>query len=126
MKFLKYVAVALTLVMHFAAQAQANELKAFLKRFETYAATHYPTVKYNMPIAKPESSSNSMLEAGVVGFMEDTETGLRYYARNSMVYDPKTGYYLAYDPDAKYQVDVQTGKIFKGDTEVKVNKKDIK
>ena len=126
MKFLKYVAVVLTLVIHFAAQAQTNELKAFLKRFETYTKTHYPKVKYNMPIAKPESSANSMLEAGVVGFTEDSETGLRYYARNSIVYDPKTGYYLAYDPDAKYQVDIQAGKIFKGETEVKVKKRDIK
>lgn len=126
MKFIKYVAVAFTLVMHFEAQAQANELKTFLEKFETYAEAHYPKTKWTMPIAKPESGSYSMLEANVEGFMEDPETGLRYYSRLGKVYDPLTGYYLEYDLEAKYYVDTKAGKIYKGESEVKVKNKEPK
>ena len=128
MKFLKYVSViaALTVVMHLEAHAQTNELESFLGKFETYAETHYPKTKWTMPIAKPKSGSNSMLEAKVEGFMQDPETGLRHYPRRSEVYDPATGYYIEYDPEAKYHVDTKAGKIYKGKTEIKVKNKKTK
>jgi len=128
MNFLKYVAVAvsLTFVMHLEAKSQTNELQSFLEKFETYTEKYYPKVKQTMPVAKLEGGSNSMLQANIVGFMEDPKTGLRYYANVSKVYDPNTGYYIEYDSDAKYYVDTKAGKIFKEGAEVKVEKRKTK
>jgi len=124
MKSLKYVAAIFTFISHFETQAQANELETFLRKFETYAEIHYPKVKWTMPIAKPESGSFSMLKGGgiIEAFMEDSKTGLKYYPSVSKVYDPLTGYYIEYDPDAKYRVDTKARKIYKGDSEVEVKK----
>ncbi|PIQ22861.1 MAG: hypothetical protein COW65_00680 [Cytophagales bacterium CG18_big_fil_WC_8_21_14_2_50_42_9] len=122
MKSLKYAVAALAFISQFGAQAQANELELFLKKFESYAETYYPKVKWKMPIAKPESGSYSMLQGGgiVEAFMEDTKTGLRYYSSVNKVYDPLTGYYIDYDRDAKYRVDTREGKIYKGNSEVEI------
>ncbi|MDB5262829.1 MAG: hypothetical protein JWQ14_2110, partial [Adhaeribacter sp.] len=75
MKFLKQAAVVLIFALHLAAQAQPSDLKIFLQKFETYAKTHYPKVKWTMPIAQPESSSYAMPEATREKvFMEDLQT----------------------------------------------------
>jgi len=122
MKSLKYVVAAFAFIGQFGAKAQANELELFLKKFESYAETYYPKVKWTMPIAKPESDSYSMLQGGgiIEAFMEDPKTGLRYYSSVNKVYDSLTGYYIDYDPDARYRVDTKTGKIYKGNSEVEI------
>jgi hypothetical protein len=61
-----------------------------------------PKIKWTMPVVKPESGSYPMLEASDGGFMEYPKTGLRHYPQHNKVYDPETGYYIEYDPGAKY------------------------
>ncbi|RDV13126.1 hypothetical protein DXT99_21150 [Pontibacter diazotrophicus] len=100
--YLAFVLFLATLV-NVSAQAPVNDLSKFLGKLQTYVATHPRHIKPNMPIAKPEPENPpaDMPSLDVSGYMEDPETGLRYYA----IYDKIV------DPETKYSFHVATGKI---------------
>lgn len=126
MKLIKIITIAVAYLLHFNAHAQTSELKVFLEKFEIYSKTHSPKIKRAMPIIKPENDARSMPQAHVEGYMEDRETGLRYYSQLNKIYDPSTGYYIEYDPEANYHVDTKAGKIYKAKSEVKVQREEAK
>ncbi|GAA4443810.1 hypothetical protein GCM10023188_44860 [Pontibacter saemangeumensis] len=86
----------LSLVTLFDANAQApvNDLSIFLGKLQTYIATHPRHIEPRMPIAKPEPGNPPapMPSLDVAGYMEDPETGLRYYAAYDKIVDPETKY----------------------------------
>ncbi|GAB3537589.1 hypothetical protein GCM10027443_30910 [Pontibacter brevis] len=88
-------------LLQVSAQEQVNDLSIFLGKLQTYVATHNIHVKPNMPIAKPDGPPALMPSPDVAGYMEDPETGLRYYAKYDKVVDPVT----------RYSFHVATGKI---------------
>ncbi|WP_162055751.1 hypothetical protein [Pontibacter pamirensis] len=93
----------LSTFIHANAQTPENDLSIFLGKLQTYVATHPRHIKPNMPIAKPEPENPpaDMPALDVSGYMEDPETGLRYYAAYDKVVDPVT----------RYSFHVATGKI---------------
>ena len=91
----------LATLVHTNAQAPANDLSIFLGKLQTYVATHNIHIKPNRPIARPDGPNAMMPSPDVTGYMEDPETGLRYYAKYDKVVDPIT----------RYSFHVGTGKI---------------
>lgn len=91
----------LTLYSH-ASFAQESSLDTFLEKLNKYKETHKPNIEWRMPVAKPGNQSDPMPSPKVIGYMEDREMGLRYYAVADRVYDPATG----------YSYSTETGKIY--------------
>lgn len=91
----------LATLAHANAQTPENDLSIFLGKLQTYVATHNIHIKPNMPIAKPDNPPATMPSPDVTGYMEDPETGLRYYTKYDKVVDPVT----------RYSFHVATGKI---------------
>ncbi|WP_207432705.1 hypothetical protein [Sabulibacter ruber] len=124
MKTIKSLVLLLALVLGFEVQAQTAgaDLTEFLAKFKTFEAQHYPKQEYAMPVYKPKSEKSegipNALKEGQ-GFAIDPQTRLHYYLQLGKVYDPETGYSISYDPKAEYRVDVNAGKVFKGEVEVK-------
>lgn len=81
-----------TPLLHVNAQAPVNKLSIFLGKLQTYVETHYVQDNWKMPIARPDETVITMPSPDIVGYMEDRETGLRYYANTGKVTDPETGY----------------------------------
>jgi hypothetical protein len=88
-------------LVHANAQTQPNDLSTFLGKLQTYVAAHDIRLKPNMPIAIPEGPPSVMPSPDMTGYMEDPETGLRYYAKFDKIVDPET----------RYSFHVATGKI---------------
>lgn len=110
MKLLKYVVLALImLVFHAEAQAQTGDLDVFLEKLKVYTGRHQANNKWTMPVIKPDYNQERMLSPPIVGYMEDPETGFRYFPKTGRIYDLET--HLAFD--------TQTGKIYKGKSEIK-------
>lgn len=85
-----------------------SDLCQFLEKLEQYQAAHKPKDSANMPVAKPQAPPAEMPSPQVIGYMEDPKTGLQHYFKAARIYDPETG----------YSIDLETGKLFKGKTEV--------
>ncbi len=124
MKVLKYVFIAFIMIVPYESQSQTTDLSNFLIRFKEFAATHYPKIKWSMPLINPESRPSPMPNAidPAKSYMEDPETGLRIFPQLNKVYDPKTGYTINYDPEISYHVDLKAGKIYKDQSEVKIER----
>lgn len=83
--------------------AQTNGKEVFREKLKEYAKTHQERFYETMPVLQPASESVAMPAPFVSGFMQDPETGLRYYPRYKKIYDPET----------KYAYDLLTGRIYK-------------
>lgn len=83
------------------AQAPATDLSIFLGKLQQYTATHDIYLEPKMPIVTPEGPPSAMPSPEVIGYMEDPETGLRYYSRYDKIVDPVT----------RYSFHIGTGKI---------------
>ena len=124
MKVLRFIAILFIILLHGEAKAQQNDLNDFLKRFKIFTETNYPKVKWSMPIINPESNTTPMPNAinPRESYMTDPTTGLRILPEQGKVFDPKTGYIVSYNPEVEYYVDLEKGKIYKGKSEVKIEK----
>ncbi|QMU27597.1 hypothetical protein [Adhaeribacter radiodurans] len=124
MKYVKYILVAFGMLIYFESQSQTNERNDFLVRFKTFTTAHSPKIKSFMPLVNPGSNLTSMPNAidTSKAYMEDSVTGLRIFPQLGKVYDPKTGYSIAYDSDITYHVDLKAGKVFQDQSEVKVER----
>lgn len=89
-----FLAFFLSMVALFNANAQTStkDLSIFLEKLQKYVATHNIYDKPNMPIAKPDGPPAIMPSPDVTGYMEDPETGLRYYSKYDKIVDPVTRY----------------------------------
>ncbi|PSR51878.1 hypothetical protein AHMF7605_28620 [Adhaeribacter arboris] len=124
MKLLKYVLLLLTILFHNGLKAQQNDLADFLTRFQVFSAAHSPQIKWSMPSVNTGSNLAPMPNAIDVreSYMIDPGTGFRFFPHQGKIYDPKTGYQMSYDPEAKYEVDLRKGKIYSSKAEIKVEK----
>jgi len=120
MKNLRYFFFAFTLMFGFGSQAQTNELPLFLKKFEAFTRgfTLTSDIQSNRPMPVPMPNPVETIKP----YEEDAVTGLLYYRHLGKVYDPKTGYYIDFIPNAKYRIDFNSGKVYIGEVEIEVKK----
>ncbi|QNF33844.1 hypothetical protein HUW51_14355 [Adhaeribacter swui] len=123
---ISFILLAFFLSIHFKSQAQTNDLNRFLVRFKAFSMNHAPKVKSFMPLVNPGSNAAFMPNAidTSKAYMEDPETGLRVFPQIGKLLDPRTGYTIAYEPGVKYQVDLKAGKIYRDQTEVKIEREE--
>ncbi|WP_347157576.1 hypothetical protein [Pontibacter chitinilyticus] len=110
MKLLKYFAVVVLLLACQAAEAQTSNLDVFAGKLKKYAATHQANGKWTMPVLKSTAGQALMPSPKLIGYMEDSDTGLRYYPKLGKICDPETS----------YTYDLRTKKIYKGKEEIKI------
>ncbi|MBB6612162.1 hypothetical protein H7F15_14020 [Pontibacter sp. Tf4] len=124
-KALTTIVLVLLLALSSNAQAPTHELHTFVKRFEYFLKTNTAKLSLSatdsantMPVPMPNALDATKTR------VTDPSTGLWVYPNMGKVYDPETGYYIAYEGQYYYQykADTASAKIYKGKTEIEIKR----
>ncbi len=125
MNILKTIVFALLIIIGTQALAQTKEKGDFVKRFDHFLRSETAKLSWSatdsantLPVPMPNALDASKTR------VPEPVSGLWFYPNISKVYDPKTGFYIAYDAGHYYQYKANTasGKIYKGKKEVEIKR----